>query len=157
MTLYGDGYSSEEDMAAASKMVYGGAYEALKSEGGFNVPAEVQGKYKQLVLRNYEEAMLDIKNEYLDAAVTSYKAVGGGIGQSVETEQQPSTKVITPTVENGVFKFVATDKSAGAEAARLNKTLAPAINNLAKMIAVGNGDPDLSKALKELSPRLFEE
>lgn len=157
MTLYGDGYSSEEDMAAASKMVYGGAYEALKSEGGFNVPPEVQGKYKQLVLRNYEEAMLDIKNEYLDAAVTSYKTVGGGIGQSVETEQQPSTKVITPTVENGVFKFVATDKSAGAEAARLNKTLAPAINNLAKMIAVGNGDPDLSKALKELSPRLFEE
>lgn len=157
MTLYGDGYSSEEDMAAASKMVYGGAYEALKSEGGFNVPPEVQGKYKQLVLRNYEEAMLDIKNEYLDAAVTSYKTVGGGIGQSVETEQQPSTKVITPTVENGVFKFVATDKSAGAEAVRLNKTLAPAINNLAKMIAVGNGDPDLSKALKELSPRLFEE
>ena len=157
MTLYGDGYSSEEDMAAASKMVYGGAYEALKSEGGFNVPAEVQGKYKQLVLRNYEEAMLDIKNEYLDANVTSYKTVGGGIGQSVKTEQQPSTKVITPTVENGVFKFVATDKSAGAEAARLNKTLAPAINNLAKMIAVGNGDPDLSKALKELSPRLFEE
>ena len=157
MTLYGDGYSSEEDMAAASKMVYGGAYEALKSEGGFNVPAEVQGKYKQLVLRNYEEAMLDIKNEYLDANVTSYKTVGGGIGQSVKTEQQPSTKVITPTVENGVFKFVATDPSAGAEAARLNKTLAPAINNLAKMIAVGNGDPDLSKALKELSPRLFEE
>lgn len=157
MTLYVDGYSSEEDMAAASKMVYGGAYEALKSEGGFNVPPEVQGKYKQLVLRNYEEAMLDIKNEYLDAAVTSYKTVGGGIGQSVETEQQPSTKVITPTVENGVFKFVATDKSAGAEAARLNKTLAPAINNLAKMIAVGNGDPDLSKAMKELSPRLFEE
>lgn len=157
MTLYGDGYSSEEDMAAASKMVYGGAYEALKSEGGFNVPAEVQGKYKQLVLRNYEEAMLDIKNEYLDAAVTSYKTVGGGIGQSVETEQQPSTKVITPTVENGVFKFVATDKSAGAEAARLNKTLAPAINNLAKMIAVGNGDPDLNKAIKELAPRLFEE
>ena len=157
MTLYGDGYSSGEDMAAASKMVYGGAYEALKSEGGFNVPPEVQGKYKQLVLRNYEEAMLDIKNEYLDAAVTSYKTVGGGIGQSVETEQQPSTKVITPTVENGVFKFVATDPSAGAEAARLNKTLAPAINNLAKMIAVGNGDPDLSKALKELSPRLFEE
>ena len=157
MTLYGDGYSSEEGMAAASKMVYGGAYEALKSEGGFNVPAEVQGKYKQLVLRNYEEAMLDIKNEYLDANVTSYKTVGGGIGQSVKTEQQPSTKVIAPTVENGVFKFVATDKSAGAEAARLNKTLAPAINNLAKMIAVGNGDPDLSKALKELSPRLFEE
>lgn len=157
MTLYGDGYSSEEDMAAASKMVYGGAYEALKSEGGFNVPAEVQGKYKQLVLRNYEEAMLDIKNEYLDAAVTSYKTVGGGIGQSVETEQQPSTKVITPTVENGVFKFVATDPSAGAEAARLNKTLAPAINNLAKMIAVGNGDPDLNKAIKELAPRLFEE
>lgn len=157
MTLYGDGYSSEEDMAAASKMVYGGAYEALKSEGGFNVPAEVQGKYKQLVLRNYEEAMLDIKNEYLDANVTSYKTVGGGIGQSVETEQQPSTKVITPTVENGVFKFVATDPSAGAEAVRLNKTLAPAINNLAKMIAVGNGDPDLNKAMKELSPRLFEE
>lgn len=157
MTLYGDGYSSEEDMAAASKMVYGGAYEALKSEGGFNVPAEVQGKYKQLVLRNYEEAILDIKNEYLDANVTSYKTVGGGIGQSVETEQQPSTKVITPTVENGVFKFVATDKSAGAEAARLNKTLAPAINNLAKMIAVGNGDPDLNKAIKELAPRLFEE
>lgn len=157
MTLYGDGYSSEEDMAAASKMVYGGAYEALKSEGGFNVPPEVQGKYKQLVLRNYEEAMLDIKNEYLDAAVTSYKTVGGGIGQSVETEQQPSTKVITPTVENGVFKFVATNPSAGAEAARLNKTLAPAINNLAKMIAVGNGDPDLSRAMKELSPRLFEE
>lgn len=157
MTLYGDGYSSEEDMAAASKMVYGGAYEALKSEGGFNVPAEVQGKYKQLVLRNYEEAMLDIKNEYLDAAVTSYKTVGGGIGQSVETEQQPSTKVITPTVENGVFKFVATDPSASSEAARLNKTLAPAINNLAKMIAVGNGDPDLNKAMKELSPRLFEE
>lgn len=157
MTLYGDGYSSEEDMAAASKVVYGGAYEALKSEGGFNVPPEVQGKYKQLVLRNYEEAMLDIKNEYLDAAVTSYKTVGGGIGQSVETEQQPSTKVITPTVENGVFKFVATDKSAGAEAARLNKTLAPAINNLAKMIAVGNGDPDLNKAIKELAPRLFEE
>ena len=157
MTLYGDGYSSEEDMAAASKMVYGGAYEALKSEGGFNVPAEVQGKYKQLVLRNYEEAMLDIKNEYLDANVTSYKTVGGGIGQSVETEQQPSTKVITPTVENGVFKFVATDPSAGAETARLNKTLAPAINNLAKMIAVGNGDPDLNKAIKELAPRLFEE
>ena len=157
MALYGDGYSSEEDMAAASKMVYGGAYEALKSEGGFSVPAEVQDKYKQLVLRNYEEAMLDIKNEYLDAAVTSYKAVGGGIGQSVETEQQPSTKVITPTVENGVFKFVATDPSAGAEAARLNKTLAPAINNLAKMIAVGNGDPDLNRAMKELSPRLFEE
>lgn len=157
MTLYGDGYSSEEDMAAASKMVYGGAYEALKSEGGFNVPPEVQGKYKQLVLRNYEEAMLDIKNEYLDANVTSYKTVGGGIGQSVKTEQQPSTKVITPTVENGVFKFVATDPSAGAEAARLNKTLAPAINNLAKMIAVGNGDPDLSRAMKELSPRLFEE
>lgn len=157
MTLYGDGYSSEEDMAATSKMVYGGAYEALKSEGGFNVPDEVQGKYKQLVLRNYEEAMLDIKNEYLDAAVTSYKTVGGGIGQSVETEQQPSTKVITPTVENGVFKFVATDPSAGAETARLNKTLAPAINNLAKMIAVGNGDPDLNKAIKELAPRLFEE
>ena len=157
MTLYGDGYSSEEDVAAASKMVYGGAYEALKSEGGFNVPAEVQGKYKQLVLRNYEEAMLDIKNEYLYAAVTSYKTVGGGIGQSVETEQQPSTKVITPTVENGVFKFVATDPSAGAETARLNKTLAPAINNLAKMIAVGNGDPDLNKAIKELAPRLFEE
>lgn len=157
MTLYGDGYSSEEDMAAASKMVYGGAYEALKSEGWFNVPAEVQGKYKQLVLRNYEEAMLDIKNEYLDANVTSYKTVGGGIGQSVETEQQPSTKVITPTVENGVFKFVATNPSAGAEAARLNKTLAPAINNLAKMIAVGNGDPDLNRAMKELSPRLFEE
>lgn len=157
MTLYGDGYSSEEDMAAASKVVYGGAYEALKSEGGFNVPPEVQGKYKQLVLRNYEEAMLDIKNEYLDAAVTSYKTVGGGIGQSVETEQQPSTKVITPTVENGVFKFVATDPSAGAEATRLNKTLAPAINNLAKMIAVGNGDPDLNKAIKELAPRLFEE
>lgn len=157
MTLYGDGYSSEEDMAAASKMVYGGAYEALKSEGGFNVPPEVQGKYKQLVLRNYEEAMLDIKNEYLDANVTSYKTVGGGIGQSVETEQQPSTKVITPTVENGVFKFVATAPSAGAEAARLNKTLAPAINNLAKMIAVGNGDPDLNKAIKELAPRLFEE
>ena len=157
VTLYGDGYASGEDMAAASKMVYGGAYEALKSEGGFNVPPEVQGKYKQLVLRNYEEAMLDIKNEYLDAAVTSYKAVGGGIGQSVETEQQPSTKVITPTVENGVFKFVATDPSAGAETARLNKTLAPAINNLAKMIAVGNGDPDLNKAIKELAPRLFEE
>ena len=157
MTLYGDGYSSEEDMAAASKMVYGGAYEALKSEGGFNVPDEVQGKYKQLVLRNYEEAMLDIKNEYLDASTTSYKTIGGGIGQSVETEQQPSTKVITPTVENGVFKFVATDPSAGAEAARLNKTLAPAINNLAKMIAVGNGDPDLNKAIKELAPRLFEE
>lgn len=157
VTLYGDGYASEEDMAAASKMVYGGAYEALKSEGGFNVPAEVQGKYKQLVLRNYEEAMLDIKNEYLDAAVTSYKTVGGGIGQSVETEQQPSTKVITPTVENGVFKFVATDPSASSEAARLNKTLAPAINNLAKMVAVGNGDPDLNKAIKELAPRLFEE
>ncbi len=157
VTLYGDGYASEEDMTAASKMVYGGAYEALKSEGGFNVPPEVQGKYKQLVLRNYEEAMLDIKNEYLDAAVTSYKTVGGGIGQSVETEQQPSTKVITPTVENGVFKFVATDPSAGAETARLNKTLAPAINNLAKMVAVGNGDPDLNKAIKELAPRLFEE
>ena len=157
MTLYGDGYSSEEDMAAASKMVYGGAYEALKSEGGFNVPAEVQGKYKQLVLRNYEEAMLDIKNEYLDANVTSYKTVGGGIGQPVKTEQQPSTNVITPTVENGVFKFVATDPSAGAGAARLNKTLAPAINNLAKMIAVGNGDPDLNRAMRELSPRLFEE
>lgn len=157
VTLYGDGYASEEDMTAASKMVYGGAYEALKAEGKFNVPVEVQDKYKQLVLRNYEEAMLDIKNEYLDAAVTSYKTVGGGIGQSAETEQQPSTKVITPTVENGVFKFVAADASAGAEATRLNKTLAPAINNLAKMIAVGNGDPDLSKAIKELEPRLFEE
>ena len=62
-----------------------------------------------------------------------------------------------PTVENGVFKFVATDASAGAEAARLNKALAPAINNLAKMIAVGNGDPDLNKAIKELAPRLFED
>ena len=65
--------------------------------------------------------------------------------------------MITPTVENGIFKFVATDPSAGAEAARLNSTLAPAINNLAKMIAVGNGDPDLNRAMKELSPRLFEE
>lgn len=157
VTLYGDGYASEEDMAATSKMVYGGAYEALKSEGGFNVPSEVQGKYKQLLLRNYEEAMLDIKNEYLDASVTSYKTVGGGVGQSVETEQQPSAKVIQPTVENGVFKFVATEASAQAEANRLNKSLAPAINNLAKMVAVGNGDPDLNKAIKELAPRLFEE
>lgn len=157
VALYGDGYASEEDMAAASKMVYGGAYEALKSEGSFNVPPEVQEKYKQLVLRNYEEAMLDIKNEYLDASVTSYKTVGGGVGQSVETEQQPSAKVIQPTVENGVFKFVATEASAQAEANRLNKSLAPAINNLAKMVAVGNGDPDLNKAIKELAPRLFEE
>lgn len=157
VTLYGDGYASEEDMTAASKMVYGGAYEALKAEGKFNVPAEVQGKYKQLVLRNYEEAMLDIKNEYLDASVTSYKAVGTGMAESVETSKQPSTKVIEPTVENGVFKFVATDPSASSEAARLNKTLAPAINNLAKMVAVGNGDPDLGKAIKELAPRLFEE
>lgn len=157
LTLYGDGYSKQEDIEEAAKTVYGGAYEALKSEGSFNIPPELRDQYSKFTNRVYEETMLDIKNEYLDAAVTSYKAVGGGIGQSVKTEQQPSTKVITPTVENGVFKFVATDPSAGAEAARLNKTLAPAINNLAKMIAVGNGDPDLSRAMKELSPRLFEE
>lgn len=157
LTLYGDGYSKQEDIEEAAKTVYGGAYEALKSEGSFNIPPELRDQYSKFTNRVYEETMLDLKNEYLDAAVTNYKAVGGSIGQSVETEQQPSTKVITPTVENGVFKFVATDPSAGSEAARLNKTLAPAINNLAKMVAVGNGDPDLSKALKELSPRLFEE
>lgn len=157
LVLYGEGYSKQEDIEEAAKAIYGGAYEALKSEGSFNIPPELRDQYSKFTNRVYEETMLDMKNEYLDAAVTSYKAVGGGIGQSVETEQQPSTKVITPTVENGVFKFVATDKSAGAEAARLNKTLAPAINNLAKMIAVGNGDPDLSRAMKELSPRLFEE
>lgn len=157
LTLYGDGYSKQEDIEEAAKTVYGGAYEALKSEGSFNIPPELRDQYSKFTNRVFEETVLDMKNEYLDAAVTSYKAVGGGIGQSVETEQQPSTKVITPTVENGVFKFVATDPSAGAEATRLNKTLAPAINNLAKMVAVGNGDPDLNKAIKELSPRLFEE
>lgn len=157
LVLYGDGYSKQEDVEEAAKTVYGGAYEALKKEGSFNIPPGLRDQYSKFTNRMYEEAMLDMKNEYLDAAVTSYKTVGGGIGQSVETEQQPSTKVITPTVENGVFKFVATDPSAGSEAARLNKTLAPAINNLAKMVAVGNGDPDLGKAIKELSPRLFEE
>ena len=157
LVLYGDGYSKQEDVEEAAKTIYGGAYEALKKEGSFSMPPGLKDQYSKFTNRMYEEAMLDMKNEYLDAAVTSYKTVGGGIGQSVETEQQPSTKVITPTVENGVFKFVATDKSAGAEAARLNKTLAPAINNLAKMIAVGNGDPDLNKAIKELAPRLFEE
>lgn len=157
LVLYGDGYSKQEDVEEAAKTVYGGAYEALKKEGSFNIPPGLRDQYSKFTNRMYEEAMLDMRNEYLDAAVTSYKTVGGGIGQSVETEQQPSTKVITPTVENGVFKFVATDPSAGSEAARLNKTLAPAINNLAKMVAVGNGDPDLNKAIKELAPRLFEE
>ena len=157
LVLYGDGYSKQEDVEEAAKTVYGGAYEALKKEGSFNIPPGLRDQYSKFTNRMYEEAMLDMKNEYLDASTTSYKTVGGGIGQSVETEQQPSTKVITPTVENGVFKFVATDPSAGSEAARLNKTLAPAINNLAKMVAVGNGDPDLNKAIKELSPRLFEE
>lgn len=157
LVLYGEGYSKQEDVEEAAKTIYGGAYEALKSEGSFNIPPGLRDQYSKFTNRMYEEAMLDMKNEYLDAAVTSYKTVGGGIGQSVETEQQPSTKVITPTVENGVFKFVATDPSAGAEATRLNKTLAPAINNLAKMVAVGSGDPDLNKAIKELAPRLFEE
>lgn len=157
LVLYGDGYSKQEDVEEAAKTVYGGAYEALKKEGSFNIPPGLRDQYSKFTNRMYEEAMLDMKNEYLDASTTSYKTVGGGIGQSVETEQQPSTKVITPTVENGVFKFVATDPSASSEAARLNKTLAPAINNLAKMVAVGNGDPDLNKAIKELAPRLFEE
>lgn len=157
LVLYGDGYSKQEDVEEAAKTVYGGAYEALKKEGSFSIPPGLRDQYSKFTNRMYEETMLDIKNEYLDASTTSYKAVGGGIGQSVETSTQPSAKVIEPTVENGVFKFVATDPSASSEAARLNKTLAPAINNLAKMVAVGNGDPDLGKAIKELAPRLFEE
>lgn len=157
LVLYGDGYSKQEDVEEAAKTVYGGAYEALKKEGSFSIPPGLRDQYSKFTNRMYEEAMLDMKNEYLDASTTSYKAVGTGMAESVETSTQPSTKVIEPTVENGVFKFVATDPSASSEAARLNKTLAPAINNLAKMVAVGNGDPDLGKAIKELAPRLFEE
>ncbi len=157
LVLYGDGYSKQEDVEEAAKTVYGGAYEALKKEGSFSIPPGLRDQYSKFTNRMYEEAMLDMKNEYLDASTTSFKAAGEGVGQVIETNTQPSTKVIEPTVENGVFKFVATDPSASSEAARLNKTLAPAINNLAKMVAVGNGDPDLNKAIKELAPRLFEE
>lgn len=161
-SLYGDVISSKEDISAASKLVYGAGYEALKQSGSFDIPDDVRDKYKALVYTNFKEAILDINNQYLDTAVQdrTYDYSGTSKVPEVSGTKSATTKVVNPVVENGVFKFVAADgasSSAAAKASELNRKLAPAINNLAKMVAVANGDPDLNKALKELAPRLFEE
>jgi len=156
MTLYGDGYASDDDVKGFLNMASGGGYELLKRSGPINIPPEAQGKYSQFLARTFEGVSAEIKNEYADAVVSSYKAVGGGIGQSVETEQFQSAAVIEPVVENGTFKFVAKIPEAKAEAERLNKRITPVIMKFAKAVAVGNGDPDLTKALKQVLPRVIE-
>lgn len=156
ITLYGDGYASDDDVKGFLNMASGGGYELLKRSGPINIPPEAQDKYSQFLARTFEGVSAEIKNEYADAVVSSYKAVGGGIGQSVETEQFQSAAVIEPVVENGTFKFVAKIPEAKAEAERLNKRITPVIMKFAKAVAVGNGDPDLTKALKQVLPRVIE-
>ena len=116
----------------------------------------MQAKYSQFLARVFEGVEADIKNEYASAVISSYKTVGGGIGQSVKTEQFQSATVIDPVVENGTFKFVAKIPEAKAEAERLNTRVTPVIMKLAKAVALGKGDDDLTKALKQLLPRVIE-
>lgn len=156
MTLYGDGYASDDDVKGFLNMASGGGYELLKRSGPINIPPEAQDKYSQFLARVFEGVSAEINNEYADAVVSSYKTVGGGIGQSVKTEQFQSASVIDPVVENGTFKFVAKIPEAKAEAERLNSRVTPVIMKLAKAVSFGRGDPDLTKALKQLLPRVIE-